>query len=62
MVHDSHTFERKWLSPRKAPWHYKYRVYTVAIAILMDPNKILVNLLCIILSIRFSLEVEFFFR
>ena len=33
----------------------------VAIAILMDPNKVLVNLFCIILSIRFSLEVEFFF-
>ena len=25
----------------------------------MDPNKVLVNLFCIILSIRFSLEVEF---
>ena len=47
------------LSPRKAPWHYKYSIHTVAIAILMDPNKVLVNLLCIILSIRFSLEVEF---
>ena len=36
--------------------------YTVAIAIIMDPNKVLVNLFCIILSIRFSLEVEFCFR
>ena len=34
------------LSPRKAPWHYKYSIYTVAIAILMDPNKVLVNLFC----------------
>ena len=25
----------------------------------MDPNKVLVNLFCIILSIRFSFEVEF---
>ena len=48
------------LSPRKAPWHYKYSIYTVAIAILMDPNKVLYNLFCIILSIRFSLEVDFF--
>ena len=28
----------------------------------MDPNKLLVNLFCIILSIRFSLAVEFCFR
>ena len=46
-------------SPRKATWHYKYSIYTVAIAILMDPNKVLVNLFCIILSIKFSLQVEF---
>ena len=50
------------LSPRKAPRHYKYSIYTVAIAILMEPNKVLVNLFCIILSIRFSLEVELCFR
>ena len=50
------------LSPRKAHWHCMYSIYTVAIAILMDPNKELVNLFCIILSIRFSLEVEFCFR
>ena len=37
-----------------------YSIYTVAIAILMDPNKVLVNLFCIILSIRFKLEVDFF--
>ena len=36
--------------------------YTVAIVILMDPDEVLVNLFCIILSIRFSLEVEFCFR
>ena len=59
MVHDSHTFERNGLSPRKAHWHCMYSIYTVAIAILMDSNKELVNLFCIILSIRFSLEVEF---
>ena len=47
------------LSPRKAHWHCMYSIYTVAIAILMGPNKELVNLFCIILSIRFSLEVEF---
>ena len=62
MVHDSHTFEKNGLSPRKAPWHCKYSIYTVAIAILMDPNKVLVNLFCIIISNRFSLEVEFCFR
>ena len=50
------------LSHRKALWHRKYNIYTVAIAILVDPNKALVNLFCIILSIRFSLEVEFCFR
>ena len=37
-------------------------ILTVAIAILMDPNKVLVIFFCIILSIRFSLEVEFCFR
>ena len=50
------------LSLRKAPWHCKYSIYTVAIAILMDPNKVLVNLFCIILSTKFSFEVEFCFR
>ena len=34
-------------------------IYTVAIAISMDPNKVLADLFCIILSMRFSLEVEF---
>ena len=62
MAHDSHTFDRNGLSPRKAPWHYKYSIYTVAMAIIMDPNKVLVDLFCIILSIRSSLEVEFCFR
>ena len=62
MVHDSHIFEKNGLSPRKPPWHCKHSIYTVAIAILMDPNKVLVNLFCIFISIRFSLEVEFCFR
>ena len=34
-------------------------INTVAIAISLDPNKVLVNLFCIIISMRFSLEVEF---
>ena len=34
-------------------------MFTVVIAKLMDPNALLVNLICIILSIRFSLTVEF---
>ena len=49
------------LSPKKLPGIVSI-AYTVAISILMDPNKVLVNLFCIILSIRFSLEVEFCFR
>ena len=50
------------LSPRKVHWHCMYSIYTVAIAILMDPTKELVNLFYIIPSIRFSLEVEVCFR
>ena len=49
------------LSPKTLPGIVS-TAYTVAIAILMDPNKVLGNLFCIILSIRFSLEVEFCFR
>ena len=32
------------LSPRKASWHCMYSIYTVAIALLMDQNKVLVSL------------------
>ena len=49
--------KEKGLSPRKAPWHCKYNINIVAISILMNQNKVLVNLLCITLSIRFRLEV-----
>ena len=49
------------LSPKKNPGIVSI-AYTVAMAILIDPNKVLLNLFCIILSIRFSLEVEFCFR
>ena len=49
------------LSPKKLPGIVSI-AYTVAIVILMDQNKVLVNLFCIVLSIRFSLEVEFCFR
>ena len=50
------------LSLRKAPCHCKYNMYIVVIAILMNQYKLLVNLFCIILSVRLSLEVEFCFR
>ena len=53
--------KEKGLSPKKLPGIDSI-TYTVAIAISMDPNEVFVNLFCIILSIRFSLEVEFCFR
>ena len=59
MVYDSHTFERKGLSPRKAPWHCKYNIYIVAIAILMDQNKVL--LICIALFYQLDLVLKLIF-
>ena len=47
------------LSPGKAHWHCKYSIYTVVIAIYLDPKKVLVNLFCIILSIRSVLKFNF---
>ena len=47
------------LSPSKAPWQCKCSIYTVAFTILMGPNKVLVNLFCIIYQLDLVLKLNF---